>query len=74
MLIFGIVYSGRMEKTGNAEVAALEMAVAPALGEDQPTDLASMISSTNPVIQPGGSLFDQFRVDAQPASFQAGSH
>jgi hypothetical protein len=74
MLIFGIVYSERVDKPENAGAAAPEMAIAPALAVEQPTDLAMMVSSTNPVIQPGGSLFDQFRIDAQPASFQTGSH
>jgi hypothetical protein len=70
LVIFGIVYS---EKTSYQPMDG-QLWVDNTLNAPPPAEAVGD-SSTNPVVQPVGSLFDQIQADAvQPASFDPGGN
>ena len=77
LLVSGVIYSEKVSyPPANLEASASGAAVTPAvaapvIGLDQ---MAMMASSTNPVVQPIGSLFDQILIDPQPAGFRPGGN
>jgi hypothetical protein len=82
LLVGGVIYSESMEYKPVTHpvmsAAASQVTPAPiastAFGVSGPGEVALTTAGTNnslnPIIQPGGSLFDQFRINPQPASFQ----
>lgn len=82
LLVGGVIYSESMEYNPATLPAlsadAIQVTPAPVAstafglnGVGEGTLVAvSTNNSLNPIIQPGGSLFDQFRINPQPASFQ----
>jgi hypothetical protein len=82
LLVGGVIYSESMEYkpvilpiiTADASQGTPSPSASPAFGLNGTGEVALATASTNnslnPVIQPGGSLFDQFRINPQPAGFQ----
>jgi hypothetical protein len=83
LLVGGVIYSESMEYKPvilplmSADVSQVTPApiASSAFGLSRSGEVAlatvSTNNSLNPIIQPGGSLFDQFRINPQPASFQS---
>jgi hypothetical protein len=82
LLVGGVIYSESMEYKPATLPAlsadAIQVKPAPVastafglngMGEGTLVTVSTN-NSLNPIIQPGGSLFDQFRINPQPASFQ----
>jgi hypothetical protein len=82
LLVGGVLYSESMEYnpptlpviSADASQATPLPVATPAFGLNGAGEVALATASTNnslnPTILPGGSLFDQFRINPQPASFQ----
>jgi hypothetical protein len=78
LLIGGVIFSEKMESAPASfmpvPTETADAAVAPSpIGLRPLAEPATLVSSTNPVIQPGRSLFDQIDINpqsVQPASFQ----
>jgi len=81
LLIGGVIYSASMEYkpaalptiSADAEQATPAPIAPAAFGLSDPAEgtlaATGTNNSLNPIIQPGGSLFDQFRINPQPVSF-----
>ena len=82
LLVAGVVFSGESDTMPTAVLPATQNvnsgfasmpAAATTIAFRQPGE--QLVSSTNPLVvpQPAGSLFDQFKLQAQPASFSFGN-
>jgi hypothetical protein len=81
LLVGGVIYSESMEYkpvalptiSADANQATPAPITPAAFGLSEPSERMLAATGTNdslnPTIQPGGSLFDQFRINPQPASF-----